>query len=144
MYSRPDASRTRFAALLSVCIVTLLGGALSVSAAVSSNVATSLTTLGQTIKASSTPTAVLGLNLAGDQTLASTTIGFIFSASARRQISRLSALPHPPVLPFIVMTKSGAGKGVFDADDDVGASSCCPNLGVGRPDRDNDPDLRGR
>ena len=119
MYSRPDASRTRFAALLSVCIVTLLGGALSVSAAVSSNVATSLATFGQTIKASSTPTAVLGLNLAGDQTLASTTIGFIFSASGTTTDIAALGIATSSGVAVYRDDKSGAGKGVFDADDDV-------------------------
>ncbi len=97
----------------------IIGYALYVHAAVSSNVAASLTTQNQTIKASSSPLAILGLNLAGDQTLASTTVGFIFSASGTTtDLASLGTATSSGVAIYRDDKLAGS-YGSFDAADDV-------------------------
>lgn len=107
------------AASLIVAAVLFIAFAGVAHATVSSNVASSLTNFNQTIKASSTPVAVLGLNLAGDQTLASTTIGFIFSASGTTtDIAALGTATSSGVA--IYRDVKGAGTpGSFDSGDFV-------------------------
>lgn len=95
-------------------------------ATVSSNVAASLSTFGQTIKASSTPTAIIGLNLAGDQTLASTTIGFVFSASGTTtDIANLGIATSSGIAVYRDDATAGV-QGSFDAADDVVPLSAIP------------------
>ena len=117
----PRAARGHFLFVLSV----ILGFALVFSiasvvfATVDSNVAASLTTQNQTIKASSSPVAIIGLNLAGDQTLASTTIGFIFSASGTTtDLAALGAATSSGIALYRDDPDAGTS-GSFDAADDV-------------------------
>src|SRR3989338_11324017 len=87
-----------------------------VFATVDSNVAASLTTQNQNIKASSSPVAIIGLNLAGDQTLASTTIGLIFSASGTTtDLAALGAATSSGIA--IYRDDSGGTQGSFDSGD---------------------------
>ena len=105
------------AVVLGIAIV--IGYALYVYAAVSSNVAASLATQNQTIKASSAPLAILGLNIAGDQTLASTTIGFIFSASGTTtDLANLGVAISSGVAIYRDDKVAGT-PGSYDATDDV-------------------------
>ncbi len=114
-----SASRVLPSSLAAVLIMAFLGSAIAVNAAVSSNVATSLTTSNQTIKASSAATAVFGLNLAGDQTLASTTVGFIFSASGTTtDIASLGTATSSGIAIYRDDKATGT-VGSFDAADDV-------------------------
>ncbi|MBI5003560.1 Ig-like domain-containing protein [Candidatus Kaiserbacteria bacterium] len=89
-------------------------------AAVSSNVAASLTTQNQTIKASSTPVAIISLNLAGDQTLASTSIAFTGSGgfSTTTDLAILANATSSGVAVYRDIKGSGT-PGSFDAGDVV-------------------------
>ncbi|MEK7107314.1 MAG: Ig-like domain-containing protein, partial [Patescibacteria group bacterium] len=89
-------------------------------AAVSPNTATSLVSLNQTIKASSAPTAIFGLNLAGNQTLASTSIAFT-AVSGFSTTTDLVALSNATSSGVAIWrdNKAGAAPGVFDASDYV-------------------------
>ena len=89
-----------FATILFVAIflsASLVGKA---EAAINANVVTSLTSVNQTIKASSTPTAVIGLNLvSSSETFASTSIAFLVGALP------LSPTPHLRALRFTATTQ---------------------------------------
>ncbi len=113
------ALRAVFLLLLSIVALTAMFGFVSrVKAAVSSNVATSLTTVNQTIKASSTAVAIISLNLAGDQTLASTSIAFTGSAgfSTTTDLAALASATSSGVAVYRDIKGSGTA-GSFDAGD---------------------------
>ncbi len=89
-------------------------------ATVDSNAAASLTVGNQTIKASSSPLAVIGLNLASaDQALASTTISFVFSGSGTTtDLATLGTATSSGVAIYRDDKNTGT-PGSFDATDDV-------------------------
>ena len=99
-----------------------------VNAAVTTNAVTSLTRVNQTIKASSTPVAVLGINLAGNssEAVGSTTIAFIFSSSGTTtDIAALGTATSSGVALYRDDASSGT-QGTFDAADDVVPLSADP------------------
>src|SRR3989344_970709 len=70
-----------YAAILIAAIFLSASFASKADAAIGPDLTASLTTFNQTIKASSTPTAVIGINLvSSSETLASTSIAFLGSA----------------------------------------------------------------
>ena len=109
--------------LIALALIFSISGV--VFATVDSNVAASLTTFNQTIKASSSPVAIIGLNLAGDQTLASTTIGLIFSASGTTtDLAALGAATSSGIA--IYRDDTGGTQGSFDSGDDVVPLAAAP------------------
>src|SRR3989344_1217634 len=96
----------------------LLGRA---EAAILADVALSLTSFNQTIKASSTPTAVIGLNLVSNsETFASTSVAFLVGAgfSTTTDLATLSNATSSGVALYRDDPSAGT-QGAFDAFDDV-------------------------
>src|SRR3990167_6003052 len=110
-----------FATILFVAIflsASLVGKA---EAAINANVAVSLTSVNQTIKASSTPTAVIGLNLvSSSETFASTSIAFLVGAgfSTTTDLAALSNATSSGVAVYRDDPTAGT-QGSFDAFYDV-------------------------
>ena len=91
------------------------------NAAIFANVAVSLTVQGQTIKASSSPVAVIGLNLVSNsETLASTSIAFLGSNgfSTTTDLAALGNATSSGVALYRDDPSAGT-QGTFDANDDV-------------------------
>ena len=90
-------------------------------ATIFANVAVSLTSFNQTIKASSTPTAVIGLNLVSNsETFASTSVAFLVGAgfSTTTDLAALSNATSSGVALYRDDPSAGT-QGSFDAADDV-------------------------
>ena len=90
-------------------------------AAINANVAVSLTTFNQTIKASSTPTAVIGLNLvSSSETFASTSVAFLVGSgfSTTTDLAALGTATSSGVAIYRDDASAGT-QGSFDAFDDV-------------------------
>src|SRR3990167_6327777 len=90
-------------------------------AAILADVAISLTGVNQTIKASSTPTAVIGLNLVSNsETFASTSVAFLVGAgfSTTTDLAALSNATSSGVALYRDDPSAGT-QGSFDAADDV-------------------------
>ena len=116
-----------FAVATFTLCVSLFGYALYVHAEVSTNAAVSLTSLNQTIKATSPATAVIGFNLVSDsETLASTTIGLIFSASGTTTDIATLGIATSSGVTIYRDDAAGGTNGSFDAADDVIPLSSTP------------------
>src|SRR3990167_11135869 len=90
-------------------------------ATIFANVAVSLTSFNQTIKASSTPTAVIGLNLVSNsETFASTSVAFLVGAgfSTTTDLAALSNATSSGVALYRDDPSAGT-QGSFDAAGDV-------------------------
>src|SRR3989344_9357931 len=117
------------AAVFAVAAISLLVlQAQLANAAVTTNAATSLTSVNQTIKASSTPTAILGINLAGSasEAVGSTTVAFIFSASGTTTDFAALGTATSSGLAIYRDDATAGTQGTFDAEDDVVPLSAAP------------------
>ncbi|MDO8522438.1 MAG: Ig-like domain-containing protein, partial [bacterium] len=112
------------AAILIAAIFLSASFAGKAEAGIFSNVATSLTSVNQTIKASSTPTAVIGLNLIsagqGTETFASTSVAFLVGSgfSTTTDLAALGTATSSGVAIYRDDASAGT-QGTFDAFDDV-------------------------